>query len=1072
MLSHSKHFKRLSLLALVSASLVLSACSDDDKKGLVLIDKVGNGEMFHGAEWATIKNLDPRGEQCVDCHGKTADLSPNGGKGHNIGLKNLDTPANLGIAHLKITSATVDNGKVTVKLNQALPTDANPSMTFAKLSPRVRHDRGHDWQNYLNAASNGGSKADGFVLEKGLAPQLANSNNGLQVAGDRKTLTLDLKGAPFNFGEHEFDVSYKSGTTGQDAGGTATYKVTGTKVVVDGISDHISCFVGHKDANQAVAQSDTGVGLNDKANGTLLCWWPDGTALPAGVFVSNTGNEKDAVIVSYEESYTHRITLLTGVGKPAYNTWFTFVPDGTVLDFATYSPEDNGGTQVHQNEAASRDVVDIQSCNSCHDSLALSPGIHGAGGSRSQVQVCVTCHNPGNLQARTGRSVDFKQLIHRIHRGSDLPSVSGTVFDETEGKGTNIAALENAVGGHGLLSGKATDWTKVRFPQGPTPGSAAGVTNCVKCHMGPETKRIVQELATEIGPGADFDVQKELKLAKVTPQGDNWLNVRNVEACRGCHDSQIWMNGNDATVMEASVPLYGSTYLNIGYDWIGFKGANSGALGGKHSSRTIGDNANFFSCGSGGGCHGNTSLPSISITNTTGNGTPDNTKMIGDNGSNKIQRRHLRLTRDFILAERFAIEITDSAVSAAGEFTATVKIKDKKTGAYVENEEDLSSSIAGLTKASLPTGGQLAWMRSSPDYNHSPGSNGAGIPGNPLPVSISWAGDIGTATANLATMPRTEEWNSIKDDFANIVGTVFVQGKVGTYSVQSATADFRFDGNPLASDEGRRKVVDFTAGNGPINLDPSNHYPDWDKADGANTQSCSSCHLQLAYHGGNRTNNVQVCVVCHNAQRTDINSRKGNLLADGQYEESLDFKRLIHAVHAAGGKDTRVRGQKMRIDPLQASNANTIRPSPEGVAAKGHSFPGVLSNCKSCHIENGKGQWTFELDQLPKGMIGSTAITADWKTILTNGGTAGGDYDPDGKRHDFANHLKMTPIASVCSSCHDAGYKTMPDTGRTNNNILDGGPYIGSHWWVMGGIASGIVPNGEKPSTTKHQSGL
>lgn len=1054
------------LLAIVLGTLTLAGCSDDDKRGIVLQDKVGSGEMFHGAEWATIKNLDPRGEQCIDCHGKSADLSPNGGKGHNIGLKNLDTPSNMGIAGLKISSAAVNNGKVTVKLNQALPAESNPSMTFAKLSPRVRHDRGHDWQNYLNAGSNGGSKAEGFVLEKGLAPQLANTNNVLAVSADRKTLTLDLNGAPYNFGEHTFDVTYKSGTTGQDAGGTATYKVTGTKVKVDGISEHVSCFVGHKDANQIVAQSDTGVGLDDKTNGTLLCWWLDGSSLPAGMFVS----DNDEVIVSYEKNYTHRVTLLTGIGKPAYNTWLTFIPDGTALDFANYSVEDGDGKEGHQSDAASRDVVDIQSCNSCHDSLALSPGIHGAGGSRSQTQVCVTCHNPGNLQARTGRSVDFKQLIHRIHRGSDLPSVSGTAFDEDEGKGSNIAAIENAIGGHGLLSGKATDWTKVRFPQGPTPGSAAGVTNCVKCHMGPETKRIVQELASEIGPGASFDVQKELKLAKVTPQGDNWLSVRNVEACRGCHDSQIWMNGGNATVMETSVPLYGSKYLDIGYDWIGFKGANSGALGGKHSSRTIGNSANFFSCGSGGGCHNNDKLDTYAIGATNDQANILFTGDVGDNTRSKVHRVHLQLTRNFILAERFAIEISESKVNSAGEFTATVQVKDKNTGNYLAVGDDLSSSIAGLTSVSLPTGGQLAWMHNSPDYNHSPGGNS--IPGNPLPVTIAWNGDVGTATAKLADMPRQEEWNSIKGDFTNIVGTVFVQGKVGTYNVQSATQDFRFDGNPIANDEGRRKVVDFTAGNGPVNLDPNNHYPDWDKTDGANTQSCSSCHLQLAYHGGNRTNNVQVCVVCHNAQRTDINSRKGNLLSDGQYEESLDFKRLIHAVHAAGGKDTRVRGQKMRIDPLQASNANTVRPSPEGATARGHSFPGVLSNCKSCHIENeqGKGQWTFELDQLPQGMIGSTAITADWSLLAADkAGT--NDYDTEGKRHNFDNHLKMTPIASVCSSCHDAGYKT--SDGRMNDNILDGGPYVGSHWWVMGGIAPGIVPdNGAKPSDTKHQSGL
>src|SRR5699024_10653389 len=143
------------------------------------------------------------------------------------------------------------------------------------------------------------------------------------------------------------------------------------------------------------------------------------------------------------------------------------------------------------------------------------------------------------------------------------------------------------------------------------------------------------------------------------------------------------------------------------------------------------------------------------------------------------------------------------------------------------------------------------------------------------------------------------------------------------------------------------------------------------------------------------------CIVCHNPQRTDVNTgtRRGVLSElDGQYEESLDFKRLIHTIHSASNK---------RIDPMYVGTANS-RPSQEGDPVRGHSFPGVISNCKSCHIEDeNSGKWTFDLEQLPEGMIGSTAITADWANIS--------DYATEGgARHDFNNHLKMTPIASVC----------------------------------------------------------
>src|SRR5699024_8473153 len=100
----------------------------------------------------------------------------------------------------------------------------------------------------------------------------------------------------------------------------------------------------------------------------------------------------------------------------------------------------------------------------------------------------------------------------------------------------------------------------------------------------------------------------------------------------------------------------------------------------------------------------------------------------------------------------------------------------------------------------------------------------------------------------------------------------------------------------------------------------------------------------------------------------------------------------------------------------------------------GNSFPGQLSNCQSCHVEDEtSGKWTFELDQLPEGMIGSSVITADWSKV---------PFQVDGgAHHDVNNHLKMSPIASVCSSCHDAGYKD--GDGRMNEDIVDGGPYVG-----------------------------
>src|SRR5690554_7272486 len=92
MLFNIKRMRTWWPLATLITTLTLAGCSDDDRKGIITPDslnQVGSGEMFHGAEWATIKNLDPRGEQCIDCHGKNNDMSPynSGFMAHNVGLQ-------------------------------------------------------------------------------------------------------------------------------------------------------------------------------------------------------------------------------------------------------------------------------------------------------------------------------------------------------------------------------------------------------------------------------------------------------------------------------------------------------------------------------------------------------------------------------------------------------------------------------------------------------------------------------------------------------------------------------------------------------------------------------------------------------------------------------------------------------------------------------------------------------------------------------------------------------------------------------------------------------------------------
>ncbi len=132
--------------------------------------------------------------------------------------------------------------------------------------------------------------------------------------------------------------------------------------------------------------------------------------------------------------------LTTVVGLYAYrdgrasvaNDVFVFVPGG-------------GDPSV------TREVVSTEACNRCHNQLAFH------GGTRREVGLCVTCHTDQTVDPETGNVVDFRVLIHKLHRGEFLPSV--------------LAGEPYQIIGYRQSS---HDYTNLAWPQ--------DVRNCTTCH--------------------------------------------------------------------------------------------------------------------------------------------------------------------------------------------------------------------------------------------------------------------------------------------------------------------------------------------------------------------------------------------------------------------------------------------------------------------------------------------------------------------------------------------------------------------------------------------------------------
>ncbi len=189
-----------------------------------------------------------------------------------------------------------------------------------------------------------------------------------------------------------------------------------------------------------------------------------------------------------------------------------------------------------------------------------------------------------------------------------------------------------------------------------------------------------------------------------------------------------------------------------------------------------------------------------------------------------------------------------------------------------------------------------------------------------------------------------------------------------------------------------------------------------DPAAGGQPFGCLDCHETLELHGGSRVNNPQVCVFCHNPNKSSSGRTADptepfldeTVAAVGSDplvwpEATNNFKNMIHGIHAATDRPYEfVRNR---------TNGRYYSPFGGGGEWERIHFPGDLRYCEKCHLEN-----TYRPENLPAGTLWNVERT-------TTGNPAETRADIIAARSSVPNltDLVDSPIAGACYYCHDGG---------------------------------------------------
>jgi len=628
-------------------------------------------------------------------------------------------------------------------------------------------------------------------------------------------------------------------------------------------------------------------------------------SIVGGLTDSATGLKYKADLgdLTYDPTLTHRLGVIingaapgTGSNTPGATTVVPGVnmalAGNTVYDFRP-----DGGAVT-----ATRNIVDIASCASCHNGKGI-----GHGNSRRDPNLCVTCHTD---QIKYGFNVESKRI-------------SPLVLDIT----TNTAVLDGrAVGNYPNMVHKLHMGNKLHLTGYDFNSNSIGQFNqvnwiqdprdCTKCHSG----------------ATPTDVNQAVK----TKDGDNWKNNPSRLACGACHDNVSFT----ATAAELTAGITASGLM-------------------PHKGGAAADDSTCASCHAPSGA----AVSPIDVDHRAETPTANNPtvitgistisyqiKSVAVNTTTRQPSITFRILKDGVPVTSFATPtVAQSATTGVNTVVSTATapyqaIPGFSGGptfyvAYAVPQDGIATpadfntyasvSLTNLLVASgYPKAGTLSAADAS-GYMTATLTGSSGQVVTTAPTTAIACPNVATSTAagycanpSLIKIP-TNALMATGIMLGNFTQVAFTSGDTATltakYNLTNGTVS---KGLVIKTRLAKLEATGFAG-----------------RRVSVQTSKCDACHEQLGtavtIHSGDR-NDPTACAMCHNTSRTSSGW-------------AANVSTYIHAAHA--GTSTGVGG----AGPMYSTGKRVIPFSWHASATDDMSkivYPGILKNCENCHVSN------------------------------------------------------------------------------------------------------------------------